>query len=83
MKTIMLCETSVDATFSTTIVQVADDHPAVAFCEKWKATGEQAWIDHANDSTKLRKMWDKLQAKAPSSLALPCHIDYVIYGWYE
>jgi hypothetical protein len=81
LKTILCTSVSCDATFDPFIVQVEDSDAVVPFLEKWKADGGTAWIDHANDTAKLRKMWNRLE-KLPR-LQLPCQIDYVLYGWYE
>lgn len=81
MKTILCTAVSVDPTFEPFIVQVKDDDPAVAFCERWKASNDIPWVDHSNDKRPLRQMWERLE-KLPV-LQLPCQIDYVLYGWYD
>lgn len=84
MKHILLVSISPDPPGSHRVVQVPDDDPAIIFCHKWEHVNESAWVDHAEDSRRLRAMWNRLKKLADSQrLNVPCHIDHVIYGWSE
>jgi len=79
-KNILCTEVSVDGTFDPFIVQVADDHEAVKFCELWEPLADYAWINTVDDPKHLVDMWSKLE-KLPR-IEMPCMIDHLIYGWF-
>lgn len=64
--------------FEQTIFALPDDHPLVAFAERWKAAGGQAWVDLANDKPYLVEAW--WDAAKQKKVQLPANVDLTVFG---
>ncbi len=79
MKHIMLFTVNLED-FSQKLVEVPDDHPIVAFCDRWAAQGcpQQAYVDLGDDEKHLIDAWESAQTY--DSVPLPTTVDDVVFG---